>query len=317
MICQCSSFCKGVSALNYGFYIDLALFKTTTVKKSDNPCNLIHAMQKTLQEVPLHIVTIGERTLPRILFLHGFLGSGGDWLPVARELCNDFCCVMVDLPGHGKAGFREAPPSDGFFEQTVDALAELLRLSASSPSYLVGYSMGGRLALALLLRHPELFTKAIIVSASPGLRTNKEQSDRQVHDDRIARKIERNFEGFIEAWYDQPLFATLKHHPIFKEVESERKINDPRNLALALRVLGTGRQRSQWEALQHNRVPIRFFVGEKDERYVEIGHQMVKLCPGSDLEIFPHCGHTLQLENKELFLDRLRFFFNQQEEKQL
>ncbi len=274
-------------------------------------------MPSTIQEVPLHIVTIGERTLPRILFLHGFLGSGGDWLPVARELCNDFCCVMVDLPGHGKAGFREAPPSDGFFEQTVDALAELLRLSASSPSYLVGYSMGGRLALALLLRHPELFTKAIIVSASPGLRTNKEQSDRQVHDDRIARKIERNFEGFIEAWYDQPLFATLKHHPIFKEVESERKINDPRNLALALRVLGTGRQRSQWEALQHNRVPIRFFVGEKDERYVEIGHQMVKLCPGSDLEIFPHCGHTLQLENKELFLDRLRFFFNQQEEKQL
>ena len=274
-------------------------------------------MPSTIQEVPLHIVTIGERTLPRILFLHGFLGSGGDWLPVARELCNDFCCVMVDLPGHGKAGFREAPPSDGFFEQTVDALAELLRLSASSPSYLVGYSMGGRLALALLLRHPELFTKAIIVSASPGLRTNKEQSDRQVHDDRIARKIERNFEGFIEAWYDQPLFATLKHHPIFKEVESERKINDPRNLALALRVLGTGRQRSQWEALQHNRVPIRFFVGEKDERYVEIGHQMVKLCPGSDLEIFPLCGHTLQLENKELFLDRLRFFFNQQEEKHL
>ena len=274
-------------------------------------------MPSTIQEVPFHTMTIGEKRLPRIIFLHGFLGSGGDWLPVARELCNDFCCVMVDLPGHGKAGFREAPPSDGFFEQTVDALAELLRLSASSPSYLVGYSMGGRLALALLLRHPELFTKAIIVSASPGLRTNKEQSDRQVHDDRIARKIERNFEGFIEAWYDQPLFATLKHHPIFKEVESERKINDPRNLALALRVLGTRRQRSQWEALQHNRVPIRFFVGEKDERYVEIGHQMVKLCPGSDLEIFPHCGHTLQLENKELFLDRLRFFFNQQEEKQL
>jgi len=270
-------------------------------------------MQKTLQGVPFHIQTVGDRSLPRIIFLHGFLGSGSDWLPGVRELCDSNCCMMVDLPGHGKAAFQQAPSPDVFFVQTVDALAELLRQSAFSPCFLVGYSMGGRLALALLLRHPDLFIKAVIVSASPGLKTEKEQTDRQDHDEKVARKIEKNFEGFIEAWYDQPLFSTLKHHPIFKDVESERKINDPANLALALRVLGTGRQPSLWEALERNNVPVRFFVGEKDERYVEIGRQMVKLCPGSDLEIFPHCGHTLQLENMELFLDRLRFFFNQQE----
>ena len=274
-------------------------------------------MQKTIQGIPFHILTAGKSSLPRIIFLHGFLGSGSDWLPMARQLSRDYCCVMVDLPGHGKASFQQTPPYNGFFEQTVDALAEFLLESASSPGYLVGYSMGGRLALALLLRHQKLFTKAVIVSASPGLRTTEEQINRQEHDEKIARKIERNFERFIEAWYDQPLFSTLKHHPVFEEVENERKINDPQNLALALRVLGTGRQRSQWENLQHNNVPVRFFVGEKDERYVEIGRQMVKLCPGSDLEIFPQCGHTLQLENKELFLDRLRFFFNQQEEKHL
>ncbi len=274
-------------------------------------------MPSTIQSVPLHIQTIGKSSLPRIIFLHGFLGSGSDWLPIARQLCDDYCCIMVDLPGHGKASFQQTPQTDGFFDQTIDALAELLQESPSTQSYIVGYSMGGRLALALLLRHQELFSKAVIVSASPGLRTVKEQIDRQEHDEKIARKIEHNFEGFIEAWYDQPLFATLKHHPIFKEVETERKINDPRNLALAMRVLGTGRQRSQWERLQYNNIPVRFFAGEKDERYVEIGRQMVKLCPGSDLEIFPHCGHTLQLENKELFLDRLRFFFNQQEETHL
>ena len=274
-------------------------------------------MQRTIQGVPFNILTIGNISLPRIIFLHGFLGSGSDWLPMARQLSQDYCCMMLDLPGHGKAGFQQIPLNEGFFEKTVDALAELLKESPSPLNYLVGYSMGGRLALALLLRYQELFTKAVIVSASPGLRTIKEQIERQEHDEKIVRKIERNFEGFIDAWYDQPLFSTLKHHSIFKEVESERKINDPRNLALGLRVLGTGRQGSQWEALQDNRVPVRFFAGEKDDRYVEIGHQMVKLCPGSDLEIFPLCGHTLQLENKELFLDRLRFFFNQQEEKHL
>ncbi|MFZ4525494.1 MAG: 2-succinyl-6-hydroxy-2,4-cyclohexadiene-1-carboxylate synthase [Chlorobium sp.] len=272
-------------------------------------------MLSTINAVPLHTVIIGDPSLPRIIFLHGFLGSGSDWLPVTRELQNDYCCIMVDLPGHGSANLLQTPPLDDFFIQTVDALAALLRQSASPPCSLVGYSMGGRIALALLLRHAELFSKAIIISASPGLKTEKERIDRQEHDEKVARKIERSFASFIEAWYEQPLFATLKSHPIFKEVESERKINDPQNLALALRLLGTGRQPSLWETLKNNSVPVSFFTGEKDERYVEIGHQMIKLSPLSNLEIFPHCGHTLHLENRELFLDSLKNFFNQQEMK--
>jgi len=275
-------------------------------------------MPTTINGIPLHIATIGNPSLPRIVFLHGFLGSGSDWLPVTRELQNDYCCMMVDLPGHGSANLLETiPPSEDFFIQTVDALAALLRQSAATPCSLVGYSMGGRIALALLLRHPELFSTAVIISASPGLKTEKERIERQEHDEKVARKIERSFDSFIEAWYEQPLFATLKSHPIFKEVESERKINDPQNLALALRLLGTGQQPSFWDELKNNSVPVCFVTGEKDERYVEIGHQMVKLCSESDLEIFPHCGHTLHLENRDLFLERLRFFFNKQEEKKL
>jgi len=275
-------------------------------------------MPTIINGIPLHIATIGNPVLPRIVFLHGFLGSGSDWLPITRDLQSDYCCVMVDLPGHGSANLLESAMSaENFFVATLDALADLLRESVLPPCSLVGYSMGGRIALALLLRHPDLFSKAIIISASPGLKTEKERIARQEHDEKVAHKIERNFAGFIEAWYDQPLFSTLKHHPIFKEVERERTINDPANLALALRLLGTGLQPSFWDDLAQNSVPISFFVGEKDERYVEIGHQMVKLTPASDLEIFPLCGHTLHLENRELFLDRLRFFFNKQEQTKL
>ena len=272
-------------------------------------------MPTTIRGIPLHVTPIGNASLPRIIFLHGFLGSGSDWLPIARELQENYCCVMIDLPGHGEALFHQPVNPDGFFEQTVEALAELVRKTASPPCFLVGYSMGGRIALALLLRHPDLFAKAVIVSASPGLRTEKERTQRCESDEGVARKIEINFEGFIKFWYEQPLFSTLKSHPLFKETESRRKINDPHSLATALRVLGTGRQPSFWELLKENSVPISFFAGEKDERYVEIGRQMVKLCTCSVLEFFALCGHTLQLENRELFLDRLQFFFNQQEKK--
>ena len=262
-------------------------------------------------ETPLNTENIKDSSLPRIIFLHGFLGSGIDWVPIAQELENDYCCILVDLPGHGESDIEANGDPDLFFMETVDTLAEeLSRSAAPEPCYLVGYSMGGRIALSLLLRYPELFEKAIIVSASPGLRTEEERLSRRESDEGIARKIERNFDGFIKAWYEQPLFASLKNHPIFKEVESERKINNPENLALALRLLGTGRQPSTWDELQQNRVPIQFFAGEKDLKFVEIGRQMVNLCPDSSLEIFAECGHTLHLENRELFLDRLTTFFN-------
>ena len=59
-------------------------------------------MPTTINGIPLHTITLGNPSLPRIVFLHGFLGSGSDWLPVTRELQNDYCCLMVDLPGHGE-----------------------------------------------------------------------------------------------------------------------------------------------------------------------------------------------------------------------
>ncbi len=262
-------------------------------------------------ETPLETESVSDASLPRILFLHGFLGSGSDWVPIARQLENDYCCILVDLPGHGESDIEANGNPDLFFTETVDALAEeLSRSAAPEPCFLVGYSMGGRIALSLALRYPELFEKAIIVSASPGLRTEEERLSRRESDEGIARKIEKNFEGFIQAWYDQPLFATLKSHPLFQEVERERKINNPENLAAALRLLGTGRQPSLWEELKKNRVPIQFLAGEKDLKFVEIGHQMVNLCTESKLEIFPGCGHTLHIENRELFLDCIKTFFN-------
>ncbi len=261
--------------------------------------------------IPFHKVIVGDTSLPRIVFLHGFLGSGDDWLPIARQLEHEYCSVLVDLPGHGESSIAANGNPDTFFTETVDTLAEeLSRSAAPEPCLLVGYSMGGRIALALLLRHPDLFEKAIIVSASPGLRTKEERISRQENDEGIARKIEINFEGFIEAWYDQPLFATLKIHPAFQETEQKRKINDPQNLASALRLLGTGRQPSVWDELQKNRMPIQFFFGKKDLKFVEIGRQIVSLCPESRLEVFPGCGHTLHIENRELFLDCLKTFFN-------
>jgi 2-succinyl-6-hydroxy-2,4-cyclohexadiene-1-carboxylate synthase len=286
----------------------LVVINTRVIAKTFTKNSTLEEKVQSVMNVPLSIV--GNSSLPRIVFLHGFLGSGSDWLPIARLLEKEYCSILVDLPGHGDSDIPKEGDHEMFFLATVDALAAELRRVACPPCLLVGYSMGGRIALGLLLRHPDIVEKAIIVSSSPGLRTEEERVARKKSDEGIARKIERNFEGFIEAWYDQPLFATLKNHPLFHEIERERKINNPANLAAAMRLLGTGDQPSFWDELHTNRVPTEFFAGEKDLKFVEIGRQMVNLCPESRLEIFPGCGHTLHIENRELFLDRLKTFFN-------
>ncbi|AAM73065.1 MAG TPA: 2-succinyl-6-hydroxy-2,4-cyclohexadiene-1-carboxylate synthase [Chlorobaculum sp.] len=258
--------------------------------------------------ISLHLTTVGDPALPKIVFLHGFLGSGSDWLSFARKLENRFCSILVDLPGHGEAGI----PADGdpklFFMQTVEALKSNIRRLRAEPCVLVGYSMGGRIGLALALLYPELFSKAIIVSSSPGLQTDEKRASRRKSDEGIARKIERNFEGFIGFWYDQPLFSTLKSHSLFREVEAQRKQGTPQNLARALRLLGTGNQPSFWDKLPGNRLPMLFCVGEKDAKYVDIAKQVVELCPSSSLELFEHCGHTLHIEEPERFLASVERF---------
>jgi 2-succinyl-6-hydroxy-2,4-cyclohexadiene-1-carboxylate synthase len=264
-----------------------------------------------MPNIPLHITTIGDPMLPKILFLHGFLGSGSDWLSFAERLKNRWCSVLVDLPGHGESQIPEEVESEGFFMQTVEALAGEIRRLSPEPCLLAGYSMGGRIGLALALRYPELVSKAVIVSSSPGLRTEAERAARRKSDEGIARKIERNFGGFIEFWYNQPLFSTLKSHKLFHDVESRRKQGSPEQLARTLRLLGTGNQPSFWDELQGNRLPILFCVGEKDAKYVEIGHRMQELCPQSSLELFEQRGHTLHIEEPEQFLSRLERFVAQ------
>lgn len=244
--------------------------------------------------------------MPGILMLHGFLGSGKDWIYYADKLQNSYACFMPDLPGHGATAAPET--TSGTFETICNGLAELAGKIHPDPLHLIGYSMGGRLALYLGLHYPEKFRSTVIISSSPGLKTCKERAERQKSDDKLAESITTDFAGFLDAWYSLKLFAPLKKHHLFPEILERRRQNNPEILSASLRQLGTGYQPSLWEKLAENRLPTGFFVGEKDIKYVEIGRQMVNLCPNSELFIFPGCGHTLHIENRLLFLERLQLF---------
>ena len=110
----------------------------------------------------------GSLKNPPLVFLHGFLGNKEDWDEVITQLEDRFWCLSVALPGHGS-------PFSLTFSQALQAT---LKSHGIEQAALVGYSMGGRLALHALQDTPEMGSNVIALSSHPGLREESERISR-------------------------------------------------------------------------------------------------------------------------------------------
>ncbi len=247
-----------------------------------------------------HTIKQGNPELPVVLFLHGFMGDSGDFDRVIERLSPHFCCLAIDLPGHGKTRV-EGDESLYTMPHTAHAIVNWLDQQHYSHCFLVGYSMGGRLALYLALHFPQRFPKVVLESASPGLTTEAERTERLHHDRALAEQLEADFVSFLSYWYSQPLFHTLRQHPAFEQVKERRSRNRPSELAQSLRYLSTGLQPSLWELLAQHRQPLLLLVGAHDDKFRAINQAMVAHCPTAQLQTVANCGHTIHLENTDAF----------------
>jgi len=168
--------------------------------------------------------------------------------------------------------------------------------SSSEGDVLLGYSMGGRLALQLLER--ERFAKAIIVSA--GL--NAPDGERRKRDAEWARRFESEaWTSLMQRWNAQPVFGG---HVV------ERREEDYDRAELA-------RQLIEWSPavlppprLESIETPVLWIAGERDAKYVEVGRQAVERLPHAELWICPDAGHRVPWEQPEAFVRQLRRFLD-------
>lgn len=110
--------------------------------------------------MPLHTTSYGDHG-SRIVFCHGLFGQGRNWTQHAKALAADHRVLLVDMPDHGRS-----PWSERFdFVTAASQVAELI--SADDPVALVGHSMGGKTAMVLALRHPELVERLCVVDVAP------------------------------------------------------------------------------------------------------------------------------------------------------
>jgi 2-succinyl-6-hydroxy-2,4-cyclohexadiene-1-carboxylate synthase len=248
----------------------------------------------------------GDSHQPAILFLHGFMGSGADWAETISALDERYYCVAPDLPGQGCS--LGLPPEDYTIEGATRTLLDLLDGLEISRAALVGYSMGGRLALYLALRGPERCSGLFLESASPGIEDAAERQARREADEQKARRLESgDFEKFLANWYRQPLFASLaRHEGLVEALIAARSHNDPGELARSLRGMGTGNQPSLWGGLGELEVPTLAVVGSLDERYVRIASLMATLNPRLRTAVVPGVGHHVRLEAPGVYLALLQ-----------
>lgn len=259
----------------------------------------------------------GDKKQPLILLLHGFMGSSDDFHEVISLLSEEFCCLAVDLPGHGKTAKRCEARSNRVkgdeacynMSNTAQGLIDLLDELKIDKCSLVGYSMGGRLALYMMLNFPSQFEKVILESATAGLKTAAERKTRRQADAERALDLEKcDFRQFLEKWYHRPLFKSLRNHPDFGKMMSRRLENNPLELAKSLRNMCTGNMVPLWDRLAENKIPLLLLVGEYDPKFKEINAEMAGLCEMAQLQIVAKAGHNVHLENLREWVKQVRGF---------
>jgi 2-succinyl-6-hydroxy-2,4-cyclohexadiene-1-carboxylate synthase len=252
--------------------------------------------------IEMYIEQWGDRNLPGLLLLHGFMGSSADFHPALPTLTQHFHCICVDLPGHG-----QTPITDDNFVGIAEQLAKLV----TDCSYLCGYSLGGRLALYLALHYPDQWQKVILESVSFGLPNAQMRQARQHQDRMIVRKLRQpdlDFTAFIQHWYQQSVFAGITDHRNFSELIASRLNNNPLSLARSLETMGLGQQLYLGELLKINEIPLLILAGEQDTKFVEIGQQIASLCQRAKLVTMPDCSHNIHFQQLDLWLKEVLGF---------
>lgn len=246
-----------------------------------------------------------------LLLVHGFTGSVEAWGEESlKGLAQGFQVVAVDLLGHGASDTSEDPERFGTDEMLRD-LCQVLDAAAIDEARWLGYSMGGRIALAGAIRKPSRVSALILESASPGLMSEKERQARRRADEALAEGILRGgMEAFVDHWMGLPLFATQgKLPPRVQEANRERRLkNKPQALAACLRGNGTGVQPSFWDELERIRVPTLLLAGEEDRKFTDIARRMSEMIPRAELRLIPRSGHSIHLENPFAWLAAVRTF---------
>ncbi|MBT2582589.1 2-succinyl-6-hydroxy-2,4-cyclohexadiene-1-carboxylate synthase [Planococcus sp. ISL-109] len=267
-------------------------------------------MELTVRGVSYHIEMTEQDYAPVIVLLHGFTGSTDTWKRTVQHW-PEYKVVVVDLIGHGKT---ESPldASRYSMEQQLEDLEAIFEALQLPQFTLLGYSMGGRTALAYACEYPVRVQRLVLESSSPGLRDEQARRTRRESDAALAYSIiENGIEPFIDKWERIPLFESQKSLPYAfqQEVRNERLAQSTIGLANSLLGMGSGSQSSYWDCLLGLDMPVMLVTGELDPKFCAIAQEMNKRLPNAQHKLI-YAGHAIHVEKPAEFATMVKELLN-------
>jgi 2-succinyl-6-hydroxy-2,4-cyclohexadiene-1-carboxylate synthase len=216
---------------------------------------------------------------PAVLFLPGFMQHADAWAEVADAVGERYPSAVLD-----------------FATATYAARIEEIEAAAPPGAVLVGYSMGGRLALHAAVRDPARYGALVLLGVSAGIEDPAERAARAEADEELAAWIERNpMPQVVARWERNPVFATQRPSLVERQ-RPGRLSHEPRDLALLLRTAGQGALEPMWDRLPELTMPVLALAGEYDPRYRKAAAHIAELVRVGRAEEVPGAGHAAQLE---------------------
>jgi 2-succinyl-6-hydroxy-2,4-cyclohexadiene-1-carboxylate synthase len=258
-------------------------------------------MKYEIDGVKYHIEEKGKG-VPLLLF-HGFTGDSRTWEPFYQQWSIHSRLVAIDIIGHGKS---DSPQEIERYDllSVVKDIKKILAQMGIDKTDILGYSMGGRLALSFAVLYPEFVRKLILESSSPGLELETERENRRRQDEKLGECIlEQGIEKFVDYWENIPLFVTQKGLPqsVQSTIKEQRLTNCAIGLHNSLAGMGTGAQPSWWQQLYKLEAETLLLTGRQDEKFCLIAEKMAASIKNCEWLKVDNCGHAIHVENPDIF----------------
>ena len=239
------------------------------------------------------------------LFLHGFSGSHQSWGKIIDEL--DSYCIALDIVGHGDSKFLNINYNYSIDDWCSDLYYIIDELEIDKIK-LCGYSMGGRLAVAFAIKHPDRIEKLILESSSLGLIDDNHKTRRYKEDISLSKTIEQDIYKFTEKWEKNSLFSNQesRNKEDFLKQKKIRLSHNPFQLSHALKTFSQGNMDSYEDEFRKMNLSITSINGSEDSKYLEIGKKMAQINPRVTQHIIKDANHNVHLESPNLFAELIK-----------
>jgi 2-succinyl-6-hydroxy-2,4-cyclohexadiene-1-carboxylate synthase len=222
--------------------------------------------------------------VPEVVFLPGFMQHADTWSPIAAAVGERYPVRLLEF-------------GTWTFEERVG------EIRSAEGAVLVGYSMGGRLALHAALRAS--FAGLVVLGASAGIADADERRRRREADLELADWISsHSIEDVVERWERNPVFASQRPSLVDAQ-RAGRLAHSPPDLARLLRSAGQGALDPVWGRLGELRMPVLALAGENDSAYRAAAERIASLVPRGSARVIPGAGHAAHLEAPDAVSDAI------------